>query len=228
MKDRLRSPWAFFLATFAWSWLFWGIAILSGANMETGEGIGLLLIGVTAPTLMGVAFTWLTRGRDERLGFVRRIISVRRIPLRWWAVILLSVPALNGLAILLDIVTGGGGNTWGEAATGMLSNPLTLLSTIMFALIVPFLEELGWRGYVLDRLVERRSALAANLILSLIWAAWHLPLFFVEGSYQAGLGVGTLEFWLFMLGIVPLGVVFGWVYFNTRRSSLRWSSSTAW
>ena len=55
-----------------------------------------------------------------------------------------------------------------------------------------FIEELGWRGYVLDRLQEKRSALVSSLILGVVWSLWHLPLFFVQGSYQAGLGVGTL------------------------------------
>ena len=42
----------------------------------------------------------------------------------------------------------------------------------------------------------------------------------MEDTYQAGLGVGTLEFWLFMIGIVPLSFAFTWVYNNTNRSIL--------
>ena len=37
---------------------------------------------------------------------------------------------------------------------------------------------------------------------------------------QAGLGIGTLEFWLFFLCIVPLTFVFTWIYNNTGRSTL--------
>ena len=33
-------------------------------------------------------------------------------------------------------------------------------------------------------------------------------------------GVGTPAFWLFMVGVVPLSLVFTWVYNNTRRSTL--------
>ena len=99
-------------------------------------------------------------------------------------------------------------------------NPFGLVMSAIFATLIPFIEELGWRGYVLDRLQATRTALRATLILGVVWSLWHLPLFFVEGTYQAGLGVGTLEFWLFMIGIVPLSVAFTWVYNNTRRSIL--------
>lgn len=47
-----------------------------------------------------------------------------------------------------------------------------------------------------------------------------MPLFFAEGTYQASLGVGTLAFWLFLFGIIPLSFAFTWVYNNTNRSIL--------
>jgi membrane protease YdiL (CAAX protease family) len=90
----------------------------------------------------------------------------------------------------------------------------------LFASLFPFIEELGWRGYVLDRLQEKNSALVSSLILGLVWSLWHLPTFFIRDSYQASLGIGTLAFWMFLLGIVPLSFAFTWIYNNTGRSIL--------
>jgi uncharacterized protein len=53
---------------------------------------------------------------------------------------------------------------------------------VVFFLIVG--EELGRRGYALPRLLAQRSALAASLILGVMWGAWHLPPFFVTGTPQ--------------------------------------------
>ena len=218
--SRWTQPWIYFAATFAWTWSFWGLAIALGAGMDSGLGFVLLLLGVTGPMVTGIGFTYLTRDRDGRRDYWSRIVGVRRISAMWFLVILLFVPIVNLVAAGVDLLLGGTGATWGEALRNLASNPLSIIPSILFASLVPFIEELGWRGYVLDRLQERRTALTASLVLGVVWAAWHLPLFFVAGSYQAGLGVGTLEFWLFMVGVVPLTVAFSWIFNNTRRSTL--------
>ena len=219
-KARLAAPWVFFVATFAWAWLVWGTAILLDVSMATGPGLIVMLLGVLGPMIAGIGLTCLTRDKEGRRDYWRRVISFRRIRAKWYLVIVLFTPVLFGLAALLDVLTGGSGATWGEAARNVLSDPFSIIPSILFASLIPFIEELGWRGYVLDRLQEKRSALSSSLIIGVLWSVWHLPLFFVEGSYQAGLGVGTLAFWLFIVGVVPLSLPFAWIYNNTRRSTL--------
>ena len=219
-RPKLASPWVYFLATFAWTWLIWGTGILLGFTAETGEGLIVALLGVIGPLVTGIGFTYFTRDIEGRRDYWKRIVDFKRIPAKWYLVIFLFVPVLNGLAALLDRMSGGTGGTWGEAARNVLSDPLSIVPSILFASLIPFIEELGWRGYVLDRLQEKHTALVSSLILGAVWSLWHLPLFFVPGSYQAGLGVGSLAFWLFMIGIVPLNLPFTWIYNNTGRSTL--------
>lgn len=219
-KTLLAAPWVFFVATFAWTWLFWGIAIFLNVTMETTLGFVLLLLGVIGPMVAGIGFIYRTRNREEQRDYWRRVFSLKQIPVKWLLVILLFVPVLNILAALIDILTGGSGATWGEAALSIVLNPLSIIPSILFATLIPFIEELGWRGYVLDRLQEKRSALMSSVVLGVLWSVWHLPLFFVEGTYQAGLGVGTWAFWLFIIGVIPLSLPFTWIYNNTGRSIL--------
>jgi membrane protease YdiL (CAAX protease family) len=42
----------------------------------------------------------------------------------------------------------------------------------------PLGEEIGWRGVALPRLQERMGLLVASLVLWLLWAFWHAPLWF--------------------------------------------------
>jgi membrane protease YdiL (CAAX protease family) len=218
--SNLSSPWIYFAATFAWTWSVWILALVLGLSMDTAAGFLMLLLGVLGPMVTGIGFTYLTYGREGRRDYWRRVVGFRRIGLRWYLVILLFAPILSILAAWLDMLWGGIGATWGDAALNFVVAPLSILPSILFATLIPFIEELGWRGYVLDRLQAKWSALVSTLILGSVWSLWHLPLFFVEGTYQAGLGVGTLEFWVFMISVVPLSFAFTWIFNNTRRSTL--------
>jgi membrane protease YdiL (CAAX protease family) len=219
-RPTLASPWVYFLATYIWSGIFGGLAILMNLSMETAAGLVLVLLAALGPMVMGIAFTYLTRDKVGRRDYWRRVIDFKRIPARWYLVILLFVPILNGLAAILDALSGGTGGIWGETALNVLTNPASIILSILFATLFPFIEELGWRGYLLDRLQEKYSALVSSLILGILWSLWHLPTFFIRDSYQASLGIGTPAFWWFFAGIVPLTFVFTWIYNNTNRSTL--------
>ena len=84
---------------------------------------------------------------------------------------------------------------------------------MVFALIVG--AELGWRGFALPRLLAERSALAASLIVGVLWGAWYLPTFFVPGLPQH-----SIPFSAFMLLTTAYSVLFTWIYVHTAGSVL--------
>lgn len=220
-KSRMSSPWFYFALAMGWSWVFWITDIALGLGVDSSLGLVLGLLGLVGPMVAGIASTYLSRGKEGRRDYWMRIIDPRRIRGVWWAVIFLFVPVLMGLAALIDVSLGGSTQPFREAAAPFLAAPGTL---IPFAIVIffygPFPEEFGWRGYVLDRLQERWSALKASLTLGAIWAIWHVPLFFIQGTYQYDKGAWSAWFWLFEIGIIPLTVVMTWVFNNTQRSTL--------
>ncbi|ELY66006.1 CPBP family intramembrane glutamic endopeptidase [Natronococcus jeotgali] len=217
----IGNPWLFFAVTFAITWGFWLAAIVLEVRFDSAAGLLLLLIGLVGPGAAGIGFVYLVYDDRGRADFWDRLKQVRRIGVRWFLVIMLIPLAVTVTAAVTSMLFGGSGATWGQGVQEFGVNPLAILPALFFATLPPLLEELGWRGYALDRLQMNWSALTASVLLGVVWAVWHLPLFFVAGSFQREeVGFATLGFWLFMIGIVALSVVFTWVYNHTSRSIL--------
>jgi membrane protease YdiL (CAAX protease family) len=140
--------------------------------------------------------------------------------LRWrarpiWYAVALGGPLLLTLAIaVLYRATAGV-----FPSSVPLSLPLPVLLLIFFILVGLFHggldEELGWRGYALPRLQARYGALTASLILGVLWACWHLPLWFFPDATQA-----SLSFPVFLVGGVALSIILTWLYNSTGGSLL--------
>lgn len=67
-------------------------------------------------------------------------------------------------------------------------------------------EELGWRGYMLTRLIDAGMP-APMLTGGLIWGLWHTPLI-LAGQYAAGPSV-ALSALIFLISVTAMSIVFG-------------------
>jgi membrane protease YdiL (CAAX protease family) len=217
----LSSPWFFFLLTFAWTWGFWVPTALSGRGVTTTLGAMGFALGGFGPMLAGIGCSYANRGTAGWREYWERVIDPRRIEVPWFAVILLFIPLLTALAASLDIFSGGSGAAWEPAAAQFALQPAAIIPFALYLFFAgPFVEELGWRGYVLDRLLTRWNALMSSLILGVIWALWHLPLFFIQGTYQYNQGLLSQSFWLFAANIISSAVLITWIFNNNQRSTL--------
>ena len=214
------SPWPFFALTFVLTWIFWIPLALTGQNVMGGPLMIALLVGGFGPSIVGIIMVYRTEGREGRRDFWRRSISFKQIGARWYAVILLIFPALYGLGILLDILLGGS-PPGAEALAQIAAQPASLLVMVVMGLVIgPLSEELGWRGFALDQLQSKWSALVSSLLLGVFWWVWHFPLFFMIGMVQNELGFGTLLFWMFAASVFAQSILYTWVYNSTGRSIL--------
>lgn len=86
---------------------------------------------------------------------------IRRAP--GFELLILWMPAL---ALAMWLLQG--------APAGPGPQPWILLAMLAVFFLAGLGEELGWTGYLLEPLAERRGELAAGLIVGVVWAAWHL------------------------------------------------------
>jgi membrane protease YdiL (CAAX protease family) len=206
--------------TFAWSWLFLIIAVLLNQPVDALPIVILRILSGMGPMLAAILLLYISKNVEIRKDYWHRLLSFKRISSPWYLVIILLPPILTGLSAIFDLALGGEGIAL-EAAFEFTSHPLTIFPYIIFILFFgPVPEEMGWRGYALDGLQDQFSALHASLILGVAWSLWHLPLFFLEGTYQANLGIGSLSFWLYLIVILPQTILMTWIFNNNRRSTL--------
>jgi membrane protease YdiL (CAAX protease family) len=186
-------------------------------NIQETSWVILLYLGGLGPPVAGISLTYLYKDKAYQKEFWQRAVNPNRIGGKWYLVILLAYPILT---LLVSVIVQSQIQL-SEMLKELLEQPLALITFVIFIFIFgPLPEELGWRGYVLDELQERINAVGASIVLGIMWAIWHMPLFFMRGTYQNELGFGTLSFWQFCFFAVVFSILITWVYNNNHRSTL--------
>lgn len=205
---------AFLVITFALTWAAWATVLRSapfgGHAPPTWLALGgpLFLVGVFAPGLVALLLSALDGGTRAVSTLLARI-GRWRLPLRYYAVALLAMPAVKlAAAVALRAVTGRW-PAFGE------TRPLLLLAATLLSTLGQAGEEVGWRGYLLPALAVRMGLAWASLVVGVTWAAWHLPLFFMPGADTQG-----QSFPLYAAQLVAYSVVLSWLYWRTGGSLL--------
>jgi uncharacterized protein len=209
----------FFLIAFAGAWLVEAPVVLS----RTGTGLlpftlpgplqalTIAAATFTGPTLSAFVMTGVIDGRAGVHRLLRRYV-LWRVKLRWYLFILLVIPASEVLGAL--VLPGVAASYQPLTLSMVLSYPIAFVST--FVLGGPLGEEPGWRGFALPRLQAGQGPLAGSVILGVLWALWHLPLFWS--------GVWTPptipNIAMFIVMITALTVVMTWVFNNANGSLL--------
>lgn len=201
----------FFLLTFALTWTAWLVPAWLGAPANSGLfalGGPVFLLGVFAPAPVALALTAYSEGRA---GVARLLARIGR----WQVGAYLYVFAISYMAVtkligaLIHRVAIGAWPTFGDT-------PLPLmLGAILVSTWAQAGEEVGWRGYALPRLATNLGLGGASVVLGVIWALWHLPLFFLQGSGSDG-----QSFPIYLLHVTALSVAMAWLYWRTEGSLL--------
>ena len=202
----MRSLLRFFLLTYALTWVcFISVVKMSHAPRPTAPATAILsgsflLLGTFAPALMALAVTARDEGRRGVRVLLRRMIQWQ-VGWRWYLFAVAYMPAVKlSVALIYRLMTGA----WPRFGT---DSWYIIVPAIIISTPVQAGEEIGWRGYALPRLAGRFGFARASLLLGLIWACWHLPLFFVPGADKYG-----QSFPIWTLQVVALSVAITWLY----------------
>jgi uncharacterized protein len=199
----------FFILTYALAWILWLPLVVLQDTIPAAPGLVLVLLGSNVPSLLAIVLTALLLGRGALRKLLGRLL-IWRVDPRWYLVVVLLPVALSGGMVALNAFVGGPAISVGVSL-------LTVVITLAFFIFPGSAlgEEIGWRGYALPRLQSGRSALSASLILGVIWAFYHLPLFFTGQAFRSPSLLVP-----FVVSGLALSVILTWVYNSTGGSLL--------
>ena len=205
----------FFLIAFVVTWFFWLIdAYVSWHGGAEGLQGLVMFLGLCGPVV--AALVMLSRAKSPELwsDYQDRLFSLRRIDPRMLPVILFLVPALMCIAIGISLLFGKSPDQF----TILPGAAFVTLPGLIGLFLAPALEEAGWRGYGVDSLRSRSTLFVTSLSFGILWACWHIPLFFIKGFYHNTL----LSSWLytanFFVSVFAMAFILNWLFYRNNRS----------
>ena len=197
---------AYFVLTFTVSWALAFLVVspelLQGKPLTYFDGIFMFPAMLIGPSLAGVM---LTRMVDGKTGLKELFARMRAWRVGRYALALLIFPLVL-LAVLFVL----------SATVSEVFAPNVFVYGIGFGVVAGYLEEIGWTGYAIRKLMVRYSALGSALLLGALWGLWHAPVVdFLGATYPHG--AYWLPFYLSFIALVMgARVLIVWLYANTK------------
>jgi len=202
---------------------FFVLSMIFGTAVSLTVATGLLppvaaQLGAISSSLAAIILV-VVEGRKGGLRELLGRFLIWRVGIQWWAVALFFTIIPSVAALYLFNLLGGPPVDWSGLPPLYTVVPTFIILTVAAGIG----EEFGWRGFLLPRLQTRHNALISSLIVGVIWAIWHIPLFFIKGTgqydiqSQGGLLPAILGYSIF---VIFSSIQFTWVFNNTKGSVL--------
>ena len=213
----IYKPKRFYIITFATTWFFWLFAILFNDGLTNTLG---MVLGGLCPATVAIVTVFTSKSDKLKKDFKRKIFNFWKLKPLYIIAAILIFSAIVASSILLSTLFGESLDqfslTKDFSFTGV--GIMSAFSTILLAAI---LEEVGWRGYGEDAIAEYHSWFKESIIFGFVWAAWHLPLFWIPGTYHYEIReMNVLYMVNFLVSVAPMGFITTWVYVKNGRSML--------
>ena len=216
-KKHQYRPVIYFALAFAITWIN-GFFLAVQSHHGGDKSIINLMLAYMGPLIAALIMMYVFADGTFRADFRRRIYDPRLINKNYLPFVLFFLPLAMAISILISIAFGQPAEQLRVAEDLKVFAGEAILSVAVLAL-VPVLEELGWRGYGVDSLASKFNLFNASIIFGILWAIWHLPVFFIKGSYQLSLWEQNPLFAInFFVGILPLAIIMNYLYYINQRS----------
>jgi uncharacterized protein len=207
MNSNIRFPFRFFLITFIWSWVIWTPLVLGStkiipvsASLLSILTIPVIMLGVFGPLAGALFVLHKEQGKGSSGKYLRRFLDLHL----GWKAYIFPIIIFGGSTFIAWFLP----ELFGEKRLSMLLPSIwTFIPYLLFMILLGGgQEEFGWRGYALPILEKKFGIWFANMILGIIWASWHIPLWFITGTSQTYMNFGG-----FLLLMVGYSFILSWI-----------------
>ena len=171
-------------------WMIWWIGmsrIPELINILDERFYWFLIAGSFGPTLSALIITAISNGWSGVKILVSGLIRVKVN----WKIYLITFFLLPVIGITTFLLFGISSKIdfLAIVTTAILLMPINaLMGGVIFG-IGPLGEEMGWRGFLQDRLQGQNNTIVIAIVIGIIWAAWHLPLIIRFDDFRSGLNL---------------------------------------
>ncbi len=216
MEHYTYKPVGFYLTVFAFTWGFWILALIF---VNKPLMFLFMLLGLLAPATVAVVTILTSGNRMLKEDLKRKITGCYRVKPLYLLLSVLIFGAGVFISIGLSVLFGGSPEQF--SITGDFSFSIAGTSAMLTIFLASVIEELGWRGYGEDAVGQYHNWFKESIIFAAIWACWHIPLFWIPGTYHFGLKeLGPLYMINFLVSTLPIDFIQTWLYVKNRRSML--------
>lgn len=207
MNTQVPFPVRFFKVAFLGSWIIWTPLILARFRIIAVSDkllsvltIPVIAIGVFGPLAGAIYSLHKEKGKDSVKKYIKSFLDLSI----GWKAYLIPVLIFGGSTFIAWFSP----ELFGDKRLPMLLPSLWTFFPylVLMILIGGGQEEFGWRGYALPVLENKFGIWMANIILGIIWALWHLPLWFIKGTSQSFMNFGG-----FLLLMTGYSFILSWI-----------------
>ncbi len=175
-------------------------------NLELGP-VTTILVAIAALAVVLFFSPWNRSLRNPGTGERHRTAGLR------WPLLAVAFPL--GLFLLSWLLANLQGRGWEVSALGGSVWESGRVVLVVFSINLLFGgslgEEIGWRGFLLPRLLHSHSPFGASMLLGVVWALWHAPIDVTAGFVV----LGPAAIFGRLVLTLPLAVLFTWFYIKS-------------
>jgi membrane protease YdiL (CAAX protease family) len=201
-----HSALVFLVAAVLFTWALQLPAVLAKVGVLDGpveRFVPIAALGGFGPFVAALFFARFEPGGPGIRGLFRRLL-IWRVGAGWYAIALGLLPLIYVIGAALYRLADD------EVAWFF---PPENAQHVAALLVVPLVEEIGWRGFALPRLQQHYSATQASLIVGAAWSLYHVMMFVLQNVPATGFALGLGD-------VFVASILFSWIYNHTRGSLL--------